>query len=74
MRVEYDLEKIIYRFQEEICCFSQMQASALCPYQKQYYQRMIDQRTEMLIKFMRKISSMRDAGSRQLESKFLLTF
>jgi predicted heme/steroid binding protein len=59
MKVEYNLESIIYRFKQEISALSQQQAWSRCPYEKSYYQRLIDQRTESFIGFITRADSMR---------------
>lgn len=67
MNVEHDLRKMVYLFRNEICYYSQKQLLAMCPNQKKYYQNLIYQRTEDLIKLIRQFSNKTDGSSRNLQ-------
>lgn len=56
MKIEYNLESIINKFQREISWLSQQQELSRCPMQKSYYQRIINQKTENLIGLLKYIT------------------
>ncbi|WMJ86489.1 cytochrome b5 domain-containing protein [Anaerocolumna sp. MB42-C2] len=49
MKDEYDLKDMINQFAKEISYYSQMEALGVTPYEKNYHQNLIKERTEELI-------------------------
>ncbi|MGB8452135.1 MAG: cytochrome b5 domain-containing protein [Anaerocolumna sp.] len=52
MKEEYGIRDIINQFQKEISYYSQMEALGGTPYEKNYHQGLIKERTEELIRLM----------------------
>lgn len=73
MRGEDDLRKIIYQFQNEIYYYSQMQLLVMYPNQKNYYQRLIQQRTEDFIRLVGQFYNRSDESSRNLQRQKAFT-
>lgn len=74
MKDQYSLRAIIYRFQKEVCYYKQMQILSACPYEKNYYERLIVARTEQLINYMMYASTTATerSGAFQRQKEFTL--
>lgn len=68
------LRTVIYGFQKEVCYYTHMQLISACPYEKNYYERLIVARTEQLINYMKYTSSTptERSGSFQRQKEFTL--
>jgi predicted heme/steroid binding protein len=73
MKVDYDLSKLIYEFQNDICFYSQRQLLTLCPYVKRYYEKLIAERTEQLIALVGSaVYRQHNNGTMQRQKEFTL--